>query len=48
MTTRKQYLKWSIKPNFKRDKWFNNEAIAIEKQNVHLILSNQFILGQAN
>ena len=33
INTRKQYLKWSFRPTFKREKQFRNGAIAIEKRN---------------
>ena len=32
VTTRKQNLKWSFKPTFKREKQFCNGAIAFEKE----------------
>ena len=43
VTTRKQYLKWSFRPTFKREKQLCNGAIAIVEE----ILINQFILEQA-
>ena len=33
VTTRKQYIKWTFRPTFKREKQFRNGAIAIEKRN---------------
>ena len=32
VTTRKQYLLWSFRPAFKREKQFRDEAIAIERE----------------
>ena len=34
MTIRKQYLKWSFRPTFKRQKQFCNGTIATENKNV--------------
>ena len=34
VTTRKQYLKWSFRPTFKREKQFDNGAMAIGKWSV--------------
>ena len=39
VTTRKQYLKWSFTPNFKKRKIFRNGAIAIEKEKCILNLN---------
>ena len=33
VTTRKQYIKWTFRPTFKREKQFRNGALAIEKEN---------------
>ena len=33
VTTRNQYIKWTFRPTFKREKQFRNGAMAIEKEN---------------
>ena len=41
LKTRKQYLKRSFRPVFKREKQFRNGAIATEKENCRINLTEQ-------
>ena len=42
--TRKQYLKWSFTPDFKRGKQFPNGAKAIESKNCRINLNKSFYI----
>ena len=45
LTTRKQYLKQSFIPTFKREKQFLNEAIAIKKVKCKINLNKPIYIG---
>ena len=45
LTTRKQYLKWSLKPTFKREKQFRNGAIVIKKEKCRINLNKLIYIG---
>ena len=44
VNTRKQYLKWSFTPGFKRGKQFPNGAKAIERKNCRINLNKSFYI----
>ena len=44
-TTKSQYLKWSFRPTFKREKQFRNGAIAIEKEKYRINLNKSVYIG---
>ena len=45
VTTKKQYLKWSFRPPFKRKKRFRNGAIAIRKEKCRINLNKLICSG---
>ena len=45
LTTRKQYLKWSFRTIFKREKQFHNGAIVMEKEKCRTNLNKPIYIG---
>ena len=45
VTARKQYLKWSFKPTFPKEKQFSNGAITVGKEKCRIYLNKPIYIG---